>query len=170
MTPFQIFCLCIIAMIFIFTFTVFTGAPFVPSRSKDLEKLFTKDYKLSRRDLLIDLGAGNGKVLKYAAKSGAKLVGIELNPFFALLAKFNLRKFKNAHVYCKNFYNFKFPLETTVIYIFGDSRDIKKIFEKIEQEARRLNKDLDVISLAFPPDGYKPVKTIGVYYLYKIKH
>lgn len=155
-------------LIVVFGFTAFTGAPYVPSLKSEIEKAFTKLYKLSKKDLLIDLGAGDGIVQKIASEEGAKSVGIELNPIIATVAKIRLKKYKNAKIVCKNFYNFNFPKETTVVYVFGDSRDIKKITEKIEKEARRLKKPLYIISNGFELPGHKPLKNISSYHLYKI--
>lgn len=159
-----IFAIIILAL----SFTAFFGAPYVPSFKSEIEKAFTKLYKISEKDLLIDLGAGDGIVQKVASKYGAKSIGIELNPLLALVAKFRLRKFKNAKIVTRNFYRFDFPKETTVVYVFGDSRDIEKIKQKIEDESKRLKKELFVISNGFEFKGYKPEKQVGAYHLYKI--
>lgn len=155
-------------LVLILGFTVFFGAPYVPSLKSEIKKAFTKLYDLSEEDLLIDLGAGDGIVQKLASEHGAKSVGIELNPLLALVAKIRLRKDKNAKVITKNFYNYDFPKETTVVYVFGDSRDIKKISEKIEKEAKRLKKELFVISNGFLLPGHKSIKQVGAFYLFKI--
>ena len=76
----------------ILSFTAFFGAPYVPSLKSELKKAFTKLYPLSEKDTLIDLGAGDGVVLKVASEFKAKGIGIELNPVFALISKFRLRK------------------------------------------------------------------------------
>ena len=155
-------------VILVFSFTAFTGAPYVPSLKSEIKKAFTDLYSLSKKDLLIDLGAGDGIVQKIASNYGAKSVGIELNPIIALIAKVRLRKYKNAKIICKNFYQYIFPKETTVIYVFGDSRDIKKITEKIESESKRLRKPLLVISNGFELPGHKAIKSVNAYKLYRI--
>ncbi|MBP5675096.1 hypothetical protein J6W91_02070 [Candidatus Saccharibacteria bacterium] len=157
------------SLILLFGFTAFTGAPYVPSLKSEIKKAFTKLYPLSKKDFLIDLGAGDGIVQKIASKYGAKSVGIELNPIIALIAIIRLRKLKNAKIVCKNFYSYEFPEETTVVYVFGDSRDIEKIKEKIENEATRLKKPLYIISNGFEFPGLKKIKTVGAYHLYKTK-
>ena len=149
-------------LVLIFGFTAFTGAPYVPSLKSEIEKAFTRLYQLSDKDLLIDLGAGDGIVQKIASKYGAKSIGIELNPIIALIAKFRLRKNHNAKNYHQNFYQYTFPKETTVIYVFGDSRDLNKIFQKIKQESKRLKKPLKVISYGFETKDYKLLKKQGV--------
>ena len=161
--------LIIAVLILLYGFTAFFGAPYVPSLKSELEKAFTKLYKISNKDLLIDLGAGDGIVQKVASKYGAKSVGIELNPVIALIAKFRLRKYKNAKIITKNFYRYEFPKETTVIYVFGDSRDLTKIFKKIEKEAKRLKKPLKVISYGFQTKEHKLLKNVDAYFLYEVR-
>ena len=155
-------------IVLVFGFTAFTGAPYVPSLKTEIKKAFTDLYLLSKKDLLIDLGAGDGIVQKIASNYGTKSVGIELNPIIALIAKIRLRKYKNAKVICKNFYKYNFPKETTVVYVFGDSRDIEKITKKIESESKRLKKPLLVISNGFELPGHKAIKSVNAYKLYRI--
>lgn len=158
------------ALVLLFGFTVFFGAPYVPSKSKELIDAFKNLYPLSKNDLLIDLGSGDGIVLKIASSFGAKSIGIEMNPIFAVFSKIRLRKNKSAKVVCKNFYHYVFPQETTIIYMFCDARDIEKMFDKVSREASRLNKKLYIISLAFKSKKYKPIKNRGVYFLYEISN
>lgn len=158
----------IIALILLFCFTAFTGAPFVPSKKKDLKKAFTKAYNLSAKDTLIDLGAGSGTAMKVASETGAKVIGLELNPVLATIVKLRFHHNSRASIKCCNFYNFKFPKETTVVYTFADSRDIKKIYQKIEQEAKRLHKTIIFISYAFKVPNIKEFKKVAPFYVYKI--
>ena len=160
--------LIIAVIILIFGFTAFTGAPYVPSLKSEIEKAFTELYRLGPKDFLVDLGAGDGIVQKIASEKKAKSVGIELNPIIALVAKIRLRKYKNAKIITKNFYSYDFPKETTVVYVFGDSRDIEKITQKIEDEAKKLKKTLFVISNGFDLPRCKAVKSVSSYKLYKI--
>ena len=159
----------ILILVVLFGFTAFTGAPYVPSLKSEVKKAFTKLYRISSKDFLIDLGAGDGIVQKIASEYGAKSVGIELNPIIATIAKIRLRKIKNAKIVTKNFYNYKFPRGTTVVYVFGDSRDLSKIFKKIEKEAKRLSKTLKVISYGFETKDYELLKKAGAYFLYEVR-
>ena len=165
----NIIVLIIAVIIILLGFTAFFGAPYVPSLKSEIVKAFTKLYKISDKDLLIDLGAGDGIVQKVAGNYGAKSVGVELNPIFAFIAKFRLRKDKNAKIVIKNFFKYQFPKETTVVYIFGDSRDLTKIFKKIENEAKRLKKPLKVISYGFSTKEYKLLKKVDAYFLYEVR-
>ena len=160
----------VFAVVLIFAIMALTGAPYVPSLVSELKLVFTKLYKLSDKDLVVDLGSGDGVVLKVASDFGAKAFGVELNPFLVLLTKWRLRKRKGVSVKCGNLFKVDFPAETTVVYLFGDGRDIKGMMETIQTQAGKLDHDLYVISHAFELPGPKPVKKHRAYFLYKISH
>ena len=152
----------------IFLLTGLTGAPYVPTLKNKLPKAFTELYRLSKKDLLIDLGSGDGSVLEEASKTGAKTLGIEINPILALMASWRFHKNKQIKIKCRNFYTFQFPAETTVIYAFAESLHIRSIYRKIQAEATRLDKTLYFISNAFDVPEVKEVKKVGSFYLYKL--
>ncbi len=145
------------------------GAPYVPSEQKDLEMAFTKLYKLSKKDLVVDLGAGDGIVLMAAAAHGAKAIGVEINPVLAAWTRFKLRKVKNATIKCSDMYKFELPAETTVVYVYAEHFTVSRLQKKLQKEAKRLNKTIYLISNAFDFKEMKTEKQIAPYYLYKIK-
>ncbi len=150
-------------------FTAFFGAPYVPSKNPEIERAFKKLYPLGKNDLLIDLGCGNGKVLKMASKFGAKSIGIELNPLLFLVSKLRTRGDKNISVKFGDMFRTKLPAETTVLYVFGVERDGERILSHLESEAKRLGHDLTLISYATPAKNHRPDREFEAYYLYKIK-
>ena len=158
----------IFGLFFLFALFAFTGAPYVPTLSREIEQAFRKLYKLGPRDVLVDLGSGDGTVLLAGAKCGAKVYGIELNPILVLISRFRLRKFKHARVDLGNIFSCKFPSETTVVYLFGEDRDIMKFAKKIRDESARLKKPLFVISQGFEIPGLVAQKTERAFFLYKI--
>ena len=160
--------LAVAAVVGIFLVTALTGAPYVPTLKTDLSESLKKLYPLGKKDLLIDLGAGDGVILNEAASRGAKALGIELNPILALVIRRRFRKNPKVNVKCRDFYRVKFPPETTVVYAFAVSLRINSIYRKIQDEANRLNKTLYFISNAFDVDEVKPEKAVSTFYLYKI--
>ena len=160
----------LILAVFIVFFGIFafTGAPYVPSHKQEIELLFKNLYPLSKKDHVIDLGSGDGIVLKIAAEKGAKATGIELNPVMATISRRRLRKYKNAEVVINNFYNYKFPKDTTIVYLFGLDRDFARMEAKVQNEANRLNKTLYFVSYGFESKTMKPEKTYRAYFLYKV--
>ena len=57
----------------------------------------------------------------------------------------------------------------TVVYTFGESRDIVKMAKKVASEATHLGRPLMFISYGFAVPGYEPVKKYGAHYLYQIE-
>lgn len=167
----QISLIAIMVIAVIFGITVFFGAPYVPSLASELKKMFKKLYPLNSKDLLIDMGSGDGIVLKIASEEfGAKALGIELHPVLSFLSRIRLRKIRPLpKVVCQNYLNFVFPPETTVVYTFSDSRDIEKIYQKVQSEATRLKKNLYFISNGFELPGVKYEKQYSSFFLYQLK-
>ena len=159
----------VLIVVAIFLITSLTGAPYVPTLGKYFDREIDKLYKFSRKDLVLDLGAGDGIVLDIVSKRGAKAVGIELNPILATIIRFRFRNNPRVTAVCKNFYRYQFPDETTVIYAFAVGNHIEPIYRKIKAEATRLGKPLYFISNAFNIKELKPEKKVWTWYLYKIK-
>lgn len=85
--------LLLIFLIFISFNTIFlvysflSGAPFVSSTKKELEKVF-KIIKIRKNQIVYDLGCGDGTVLFYLIKRfQCHGVGIDINPWLLLKAK-----------------------------------------------------------------------------------
>lgn len=151
-----------------FGFMAFTGAPYLPSRRRDIEQAFTKLYTLSAKDHLVDFGAGDGKVLRAAVAHGARATGYEINPLIALVARLLSRNNPRINVKIANMWRANFPKDTTVVYIFGDSRDIARMYAKIEREAQRLGRPLMVISYGIRVPGKTVKHAVGPYFLYRV--
>ena len=150
-------------------FVAFLGAPYVPSKRKDIDRAFTELYQLDHSDLLIDIGAGDGVVLREASKRGAHAIGYEIHPVLVAIAKLLSRSDDKVMVVLANFWAVEMPANTTVVYTFGDGRDIAKMYRKVQQEATRIGRELSFISYAFEVPGVKLHKSIGAHHLYKVK-
>ena len=156
----------IAAIILLVGFVAFTGAPYVPSRRKDLKQAFTELYALTANDTLVDIGSGDGVVLRMASNYGAKAVGYEIHPVLVVLSRFLTRDDKNITVRFKNAWREPLPSEVTVVYAFSDSRDIRKLAARLQLEANRLGKSFAFISYGFAIPKTKEFKHVGAYYLY----
>ena len=154
-------------VVLLFGFVAFKGAPYVPSKKGDIKRAFDELYPLTNHDLIVDIGSGDGIVLRQAAMRGAKAVGYELNPLLVIISRWFSRKQPGVKVYLADFWSAKLPEETTVVYTFGDSRDITKMAKKVADEARRLKKPLMFISYGFNVPHQTPVKKTGAHYLYR---
>ena len=68
----------IAAVVLLFGFVAFTGAPYVPSRRRDLQKAFDELYQLKKTDMLVDIGSGDGVVLRETNRHGARTISYKL--------------------------------------------------------------------------------------------
>lgn len=160
--------LVILIIVLAYGFTAFFGAPYIPAKTNDIETAFSKLRKLTAKDVLLDLGSGDGKVLRIAVKHGAAgAVGYELHPLLVAYSRLASRGLP-VKTALANMWRTPFPDDTTVVYIFSDSRDIAKLTQLIENEALRLGRTLAVISYGFKLKGYAPVKTAGAHHLFHV--
>ena len=68
---------------FFLVLSFYTGAPYVPSKSKTARRM-TELAHITKGTRVIDLGSGDGKLLFLAASQGADATGYEINPFLVL--------------------------------------------------------------------------------------
>lgn len=159
----------LIFLIFIFFgLVVFLGAPYVPSHKKATQEAFEKLYKLGDKDLLVDFGSGDGAILRWANKLGARAVGYEINPFLVLVSRLMSLGNKNIEIKMTNLWQQLIPDETTVIYAFVVTRDVKKLASKVQAEANRLGRQIYLISYGNQVKQFKQQAKSKGHYLYKI--
>lgn len=156
-------------IVFFFGLVVFRGAPYVPTKKRPLQNAFNNLYRLSSKDLLVDIGSGDGLVLREAASKGARAVGYELNPLLVIIS-WILSRNSLITIHLADYQKAVFPKETTIVYTFGDSRDIARMYAKTVQTALNLKKDLYFMSFAFSVPDVPYLKHDGQFYLYKIKY
>lgn len=153
-------------IVLLFGFVVFFGAPYVPSKRREVDEAFAELYKLTPKDLVVDLGSGDGVVLRAAARKGARAVGYELNPALVIISKILSRHYKTIHIQVANLWKIELPPETTVVYVFAVQRDIEKIARKLQKEANRLQKPLSVISYGAAIPHMTALQMLGAHHLY----
>jgi len=153
-------------IILVFGFVVFIGSPYVPSQKKYIRQVFRELLPIGGEDLLVDIGSGDGIVLREAARLGARAVGFEINPILVLISRLLSLNDKKITVKFADFWMSKLPSATTVVYVFSVTRDMKKILSKLQAETNRLGRPLNIISYGSKFDGLKIYKIIGAYHLY----
>ena len=154
-------------IVLVLGFSAFFGAPYVPSRRRDLTRMFDTLYPLSAKDVVLDIGSGDGVVLREASRRGAKAVGYEISPIFVVIAKWFSRGDTRVTVTMANFWLAQFPGDTTVIYAFSVKRDGKKLAQKIQSEATRLQKPLTLICYGNPLPNAVATREFEAYHLYE---
>lgn len=156
------------AVLLAFGVTAVVGAPYVPSLRRDLQKAFDTLYALDSHDVLVDMGCGDGVVLREAARRGAKAVGYELNPFMTVIARIMCRRYSGVRVVQANFWRAQVPDDTTIVYTFGDSRDIERMAAWVEAQATRLGRPIYFMSYGFRLAHRQPLRSFGAHVLYEV--
>jgi ribosomal protein L11 methylase PrmA len=153
-------------IVLVFGFVVFRGAPYVPSHRKYVRLAFKDLYKVTSKDVLVDIGSGDGVILRMAAAQGAKAVGYEINPILVAISKLLARNNPLISTRLADFWLTDLPAETTVVYVFAVSRDIEKIAKKLQKAADTHNHQLWLITYGAPVQSKEPVKVLHAHTLY----
>ena len=122
------------ALVLLFCFVVFFGAPYVPTRRQDLIRVF-QEVSLPKDALVIDLGSGDGKMLQIAARKGYKTIGYEINPILWLQSSIRLRRYTRAKVKLKSFW-YADVSEADLVFTFLATRYMPKLEDKLEREMK----------------------------------
>jgi hypothetical protein len=146
--------------------SAFFGAPYVPSHRKDVKRLFDDLAPVGEGDVVLDIGSGDGLVLREASRRGARAVGYEIHPLFVAISK--LASLGDARVQVKwtNAWTAPFPKGVTLIYAFAVGRDGAKLAKKVQKEAHALNRPLTLVCYGNALPKRTPVRTAGAYHLY----
>jgi hypothetical protein len=156
-----------LAIIFLaFGWVVFRGAPYVPSQNKYIRRALDELYPLGKTDTLVDVGSGDGVVLRRASERGARAVGYELNPILVWVSRLLSRRDSKVKVVLADFWRTDLPDDTTVVYAFLVTRDVKKMTMKMQGETNRLGRDLCFITYGNVLPGIEPVGKLDAYLLY----
>lgn len=152
-----------------FGVVVFRGAPYVPSHRKDVVKAITELYPLGKNDVLLDVGSGDGIILRLASKRGARAIGFEINPILVFVSRILSLHDKKIIVKLTDFWLAQVPDETTVIYAFVVTRDVGRLTKKIQKETNRIGRKISVISYGNAFSSINTVKSSGAYHLYEFR-
>lgn len=165
------FALIIVAIVLlIFVLTVLFGAPYVPTRQKWAESALEL-AGAKKGDTIVDLGSGDGIILKVAAERKAKALGYEINPILVVLSKLRLFRYRKlVKVKMRNFWQIDLPRDTTILYIFPTSKYVAKFNKYIDKQLPKLKaKELKVVTFGFELPGRKLVaKNESAAYLYEV--
>jgi len=146
--------------------SAFFGAPYVPSHRKDIRRLFDEFVPISEGDTVLDIGSGDGVVLREASRRGARAIGYEIHPLFVAISRLLSWGDKRVTVHWANAWTAPFPKNVTLIYIFGVGRDGERLLQKVQKEADTQKRPLTLVCYGNPLPGRSPTHTMGAYYLY----
>lgn len=145
---------------------VLVGAPFVPSSSQRVASMVAL-ANIQPTELVIDLGSGDGRILIAAARSGARAIGIEINPVLALITKLKVwwhDLSAQVRVVVGDFRGFSINDADTIFCYYLPGK-MAKLEKKIKAEAKPGAK---IVLNAFPFPTLKPVRTTDHLYVYVV--
>lgn len=152
-----------------FLLTVLVGAPYVPTHSRQFRRLLRHLRLNPQTDVLVDLGAGDGKIVRLSAPYVKSALGYEINPALVALAKLRTRHLSNVRIKLADFRQIQLPAETTVVYIFSAGTFLKQVIALINRHLQQANRPLIVISYGFEmPDLGQPEVYQG-FLIYRLK-
>jgi len=157
--------LIVAGLVVLFGAVAFIGAPYVPSQKKYIRRAFDH-FKLNASDTLVDIGSGDGVVLRVAASYGAKAVGYEIQPILVWLSRLLSRRDALVSVKLTNAWQATLPDSTTCVYAFSVSRDEAKLIKLVQREANRLGRPLKLLCLGSPFRSRPADETFEAYVLY----
>lgn len=145
------------------------SVPFYPSSTTDIIKMFEL-AKLSRQDKVIDLGAGDGRLVLAASRICKSAVGVEHNPFLNLFAKFIEILSTNGPVEFKHKSFWEENLaEYDVVFAYLYPSVLKKLKAKFTAE---LTPKTRIVTHSFKIPGWKVQEELisekDKYYLYVV--
>jgi precorrin-6B methylase 2 len=146
------------------------GAPYVPTPKKAVEVALDL-AQVKAGDTLVDIGAGDGRVLVMAAKRGAKVIGYELSPFLWLLAKITLLRnsvkgsVKLRDGFAANMSN------VNVLFLFLMPQTLPNLMRELQ---KKLKPGTRIVTYTFPikdwqVEAEKSIDGVGKVYLYRVK-
>jgi SAM-dependent methyltransferase len=152
-----------IVLILAYGFVLLFGAPYFPSLKPHIKAALDL-LDLKEGQVVYDLGCGDGRFLRAAAKAGCQAVGYELNPFMFLVTWASTRKYgRRVKVRFGNFWNVDIS-KADAVYVFLLDKYMPKLDDKLKSQGK---KGLKLASHTFIIPGKKPLaKKYGVY-LYK---
>jgi SAM-dependent methyltransferase len=161
----QWFILFVSIIVLLFGFVLLVGPPYLPTLSKQVSTALDL-LELEQGQILLELGSGDGRVLKAAARRGIKGVGIELNPLLVLISKLRLFKYrKKVKIIWGNYWTTPWPT-SDAIFTFMLDRYMKKLNTRLLNNP---NKPIKLASFAFQIPDKKPIKQKNGVFLYEYR-
>ncbi len=139
------------------------GAPYVPILVRDRKKALDL-AELKPGQTLVDLGSGDGRLLRTAAGRGIRGIGYEVNPFLVFISRIVCWRYRKlVTIHTADFWHTKLP-PADAVYVFILDRHTARLTRKFEAE---LTQPTTVVSYVFELPGKKPVRRTRNTYVYE---
>jgi SAM-dependent methyltransferase len=140
------------AVVLTFAYAAWRAAPWVPTWRRDIDRFVRlADIKPGQR--VYDLGCGDGRLVRAAARAGAIATGFEISllPYcIARIVKNFFHLTPNHTILFKDFWNVDLS-SADLIYVFLTPRAYPRLKEKLERELRSGTR---VITYVWPIEGW----------------
>jgi 16S rRNA A1518/A1519 N6-dimethyltransferase RsmA/KsgA/DIM1 with predicted DNA glycosylase/AP lyase activity len=151
-------------ILLLFAGVIAFGAPYVPTLSRQVESALTI-LDLKPGQTMLELGCGDGRLLKAAARRGIYAVGYELNPLLFIYAKLATWHYRNyARVVWGNYWTADWP-KADGMYAFLLKPYMSKLHNKVVQYTDK--RPFRVVSYAFQIQEKKPAAEKDGMFLYE---
>jgi precorrin-6B methylase 2 len=141
------------------------GAPWVITSPQVIQRMLEL-AELKPEEKLIDLGAGDGRILVSAVRDfGAEAIGVEIDPIRCLLAKYFIRKYGvqgKAKIRWGNMYHTDIG-GADVVTLFLTRNTNRRLIPILED---RLDQGTRIVSYAFPISGWTPIIIDNTYLIF----
>jgi len=132
------------------------GAPWVITNSQIIHRMLDLG-ELKQGDRIVDLGAGDGRILVIAARDyGAEGFGVEIDPIRVLLANFFIwrnRVHKKVKVQWGNLFDTELQnIDVITIYLTRETNELLRPYLEGHCQPGAM-----IVSYAFPIPGWSPV-------------
>lgn len=151
-----------------FLLVVLRGAPYVPTHTGPVRHVFEM-LDMPKGSTIIDLGSGDGVVLKAAAERGYRAIGYELNPFLCIVSYLRCWRYRRlVSVRWRDFWLSPLPADVDAVFVFLSGPYLHRLDRKLSTERPKGGKSLMVVSYGFYiPGKGKPIKTEQALHLYR---
>lgn len=144
------------------------GGAYVPT-PQDILKRMLYLACINTRDVVVDMGSGDGRVVIAAAREGAKRsIGYEIHPGLARLSKWNIKRAgveDRACIFNQSMWHADIS-NASVVFLYQIPYAMGRMKKLLESQ---LAPGSRVVSHAFEIPDWEPDTTDGNVFLYKIK-
>lgn len=151
----------VILLFYSFSIGVFFGAPYLPTlerqRRDALELL-----GLESGQTLYDLGCGDGRMLRAAAKAGLNGVGYELSPLLVVIGRLVTWRYrKRIKIKMADYWKADLsPADGIFVFL------LDKYMPRLDKKISGMDKPVRLASYTFKIPGKEPVRQKGAVFLY----
>lgn len=144
------------------------GAPYVPTMRRGAQSAI-KLMSLPAGSLVVDIGAGDGRVVRQLAAAGYRAVGVELNPVLWLIGWLVSWRQPSARLVLGNVWRWHLPAETAGVFVFTADAFTERLEAWLEAEQRRLKRPLTVVTYGAQLRRHQPLSLADGCSLYRLE-